>query len=109
MWVVSGAAATQTEKGENRGRVEKIAVFCRFNANNSCLLTKKNDVVVSKKYARLHSMRGRVGVAKSVVAHPPLGNRFLLERRAFLTAFSEELLMKVVLQIGGKRRKRQNC
>ena len=26
MWVVSGAAATQTEKGENRGRVEKIAV-----------------------------------------------------------------------------------
>ena len=27
MWVVSGDAAMQAEKGENSGRVEKIAVF----------------------------------------------------------------------------------
>ena len=72
-------------------------------------MTKQNEVVVPKKYARLHFGRGRVGVAKAAAAHPPLGNRFLLERRAFLTVSPEELLMKVVLQIGGKRRKMQNC
>ena len=68
-------------------------------------MTKKNDVVLPKKYARLHFGRGRVGVAKAATAHPPLGNRFLLERRAFLTAFSEELPVRLFCKSEGREEK----